>query len=198
MGGAKCNRTYNFNKRFATRRVIFGQNLDPVIMTSVFENFSDNARLWVYASNRPINLEEHEYIHARLSNFIDDWHAHGSKLEASYAVLNRRFILIAVNEGPASASGCSIDKCLHEIQDIDKSLGLDFLNRLKVVYRDESNNLVVSCSIPELKEMIEDHDFPNNTPVFNLNASTLGELRNNWEIPAKESWIKRYLNPVSA
>ncbi len=38
-----------------------------------FQNLPDAARLWVYAANRPINLEEHEYIFARLSHFVEEW-----------------------------------------------------------------------------------------------------------------------------
>lgn len=163
-----------------------------------FQHLPDNARLWVYAANRPINLEEHEYICGRLSNFIDDWQAHGAKLKAAFTLLHRRFILIAVDEGPQNATGCSIDACVHEIQDIGQSLGLDFFNRMQVVYRDETNNLVVSCSIAELKALIAGHDFPDDTPIFNTGITHLSDLNTNWEIPAYQSWVNRYLNAVKA
>jgi hypothetical protein len=158
-----------------------------------FETFPDSSRVWIYAAPRPLTQEEYEFICARLENFIDDWAAHGSKLAATFSVLHRRFIVVAVDERPQDASGCSIDACVHEIQAIGESLEIDFFNRLRVVYRDENNNLVVSCSIPELKEMIAEHDFPNDTPVFDNTIQNLGQLRNNWEIPAKKSWISKYL-----
>jgi len=163
-----------------------------------FKNLPDTARLWVYAANRPINLEEHEYIFARLSHFVEEWQAHGAKLAAEFTLLHRRFILIAVDEGPQNATGCSIDACVHEIQAIGQSLGIDFLNRLQVVYRDEANNMVVSCSIAELKSMIANHDFPKSTPIFNTGITTVGQLRAGWEIPAMDSWLQRYFQSANA
>ena len=55
---------------------------------------------------------------------------------------------------------------------------------------------MVSCSIAELKQMIAELDFPINTPVFDNTVQTLGQLRTNWEVPAKQSWIARYFSPV--
>lgn len=163
-----------------------------------FQNFPDHTKIWIYAAPRPITQDEYEFICARLENFIDDWAAHGAKLTASFTVLHRRFIVIAVDEGPQNATGCSIDSCVHEIQAIGKILGIDFFNRLQVIYRDETNNLVVSCTISELKEMVADHDFPKNTPIFDNSIQTLGQLRTQWEVPAINSWIGRYLKPVGA
>jgi hypothetical protein len=162
-----------------------------------FENFPDYSKIWIYAAQRPITPDENEFITARLENFMDEWAAHGAKLEATFSILYRRFIVIAVDEGPQNATGCSIDSCVHEIQAIGKVLEIDFFDRMRVVYRDENNNMVVSCTIPELKEMIADHDFPNRTPVFDNSIQTLGDLRTRWEIPAISSWIGRYLKSVS-
>ena len=165
---------------------------------TIFKNLPDHSKTWIYAAARPLAIEEYEFICARLSNFIGDWAAHGAKLKAEFEILHSRFIVIAVDEGPQNATGCSIDSCVHEIQAIGKELGIDFFNRLQVVYRDENNNLVVSCSIAELKQMIAELDFPINTPVFDNTVQTLGQLRTNWEVPAKQSWIARYFSPVGA
>ncbi len=167
-------------------------------MSTYFESFPDHARVWIYAAKRPFTLEEHEYLSARLGLFIEQWQAHGKQLKSDFAILHRRFVVIAVDEGPQNATGCSIDACVHELQAISKELNIDLFDRMQVVYRDVDNNMVVSCSIPEAKEMIAQHDFPTDTPVFNNSITSLKELRQNWEVPAAESWIKRYFETAKA
>lgn len=158
----------------------------------------DHARIWIYAATRPFADEECEYISARLETFIPNWQAHGANLEAAFDILHKRFVVIAVDEGLQNATGCSIDACVSELKDISKVLNIDLFNRMQVIYRDLDNNLVVSCSIAELKEMIAHHDFPDDTLVFNNSITTLGELRKAWEIPATESWVSRYLSAIKA
>ena len=167
-------------------------------MTTLFESFPDTARVWIYAAARPLTIEEHEYTCARLNNFMDEWSAHGTKLKADFKLMHKRFIVITVDESGQNATGCSIDTCVHEIQDIGAKLNLDFFNRMQVVYRDETNNMVVSCTIAELKEMVAHHDFPDDTPVFDNSITTLGQLRSAWEKPAHQTWIARYLTSVNA
>lgn len=164
----------------------------------ILEHFPDTTRVWIYATTRPMTIEEHEYLSARLGNFMEEWNAHGTKLQADFTTLHKRFLIIAVDEENQNATGCSIDSCVHEIQAIGKDLNLDFFNRMQVVYRDENNNMVVSCSIAELKDMIAHHDFPDDTPVFDNSLTRLGDLRSRWEIPANQSWIARYLTGVNA
>ncbi len=164
---------------------------------SIFKNFPDHSKIWIYASPKPLMLEEHEYITAELENFMDEWAAHGAKLKADFTILYKRFIVVVVDEENQSASGCSIDSCVKKIQAIGSKLNIDFFNRLLVIYRDENNNMVVGCTIAELKEMIAEHDFPNSTPVFNNAITTLGELRTSWEIPATKSWIAKYFKSIN-
>ena len=100
-----------------------------------------------------------------------------------------------VNKTPRDAG---IDSCVREIQAIGRDVGLDFFNRMLIVYRDLDNNLIASCSVNELKEMIAEKDFPTTTPIFNNSLQTLGQLRQEWEIPADNSWISRYFSTVGA
>jgi hypothetical protein len=163
-----------------------------------FETFPNYARVWIYSARRPFTLEEHEYISARLGMFIAQWQAHGKQLKSDFEVIHRRFIVIAVDEGPQNATGCSIDACVHELQAIGKDLNIELFDRMQVVYRDTDNNMVVSCSIAAMKEMIAVGDFTPETPVFDNSITQLIDLRTHWEIPAKQSWLARYFKTAKA
>ena len=166
---------------------------------NVLENFPDSSRIWIYTAPRPLTIEECEFISARMANFVAEWAAHGAKLNADFEILYKRFIVIAVDEGPQNATGCSIDSCVHELQKIGTELNIDFFDRMVVVYRDEeNNNMVVSCKMNELKNMIADGDFTPQTIVFDNTILTLGELRSRWENTAGNTWMKRYFSAVKS
>jgi hypothetical protein len=157
---------------------------------NAFNILPSNAKIWIYTAERPITLEEHEYICARMGNFIDDWKAHGTKLNAAFALLHKRFIVIAVDEEGQNATGCSIDTCVHEIQDMSTKLNIDFFNRLNIVFRDE--DLVVSTSANTFKQMIAEGDITEKTVVFDNTIQSLADLRTRWEVPAGQTWMKRF------
>jgi hypothetical protein len=164
----------------------------------LFPSFPNHTRVWIYAAKRPFTVEEHEYICARLKLFIEQWQAHGKQLKSGFEIVHKRFIIIAVDEDPQNATGCSIDACVRELQSISKDLNLDLFDRMQVIYRDTDNNMVVSCSIAELKEMIAEGDFTPDTPVFNNSITTLGDLRIKWETTANSSWVNRYFKTTPA
>lgn len=167
-------------------------------IVNVLNHLPNNARIWLYTAPRPLTVEEHEFISARLENFITEWAAHGAKLNAAFEIVHNRFILIAVDEGAQNATGCSIDSCVHELQRIGQELSLDFFDRTLVVYRDEDNNLVASCKMNEVKQMVADGDFTPSTNVFDTTLQTLGNFRTKFETEAKHTWMNRFFNTITA
>ena len=97
-----------------------------------FENISDNSRVWIYASPILLNNENQTYISKLLSNHIDNWQAHQVSLTSAFTILENHFIVIALDENIASASGCSIDNLQHKIQEIENYLAVSLTNRLNV------------------------------------------------------------------
>ena len=63
-----------------------------------FKNMPDNSRIWIYQSDRDLNESEISIIDDKTTSFLDSWQAHGKDLECSYSIINKRFIIIAVNE----------------------------------------------------------------------------------------------------
>jgi hypothetical protein len=160
--------------------------------TDILSPLPNHARVWLFAAERPLTLEEHEFTCARLSHFVAEWKAHGTKLAADAIVLHNRFVVIAVDEENQNATGCSVDTCMHEMQAISKAIQVDFFNRLQVVYRDADNGLVVSSTLAHFKEMIAEGDVHAETPVFDTTLQTLGQLRTAFEVPAKNTWLNKF------
>lgn len=97
-----------------------------------FQNFTDEARIWIYQANRALTENEQAYLAKQLSIFVDQWAAHGAKLTASSAVLDEYRVAIAA-EGNVEASGCSIDSSVRFMKEMGAELGVDFFNRLLIL-----------------------------------------------------------------
>ncbi len=150
-----------------------------------------HSRIWVYQSLTALNAEEVAKIKTQALSFLDQWTSHGNAMDAAIEVLYNRFVVVAVDEQTAPASGCGIDKSVRFIQDIEKQLNVSLLDRKHIAYKHE--NLIHSSNLAEFEKLITTNKVDENTIVFNNLVSTLSELATNWEIPLKQSWHSKML-----
>jgi len=155
------------------------------------QQMPSDARVWVYQSNRQMADAEVDSIKKSGQLFLKDWAAHGANLKSSLDVLYNRFVVIAVDEQQALASGCSIDKSVRFIKDMEQQLNINFFDRMQVAYRD--NNDIVACSISEFEKLASQKLVDGSTIVFNNMVTTKQEFDSQWEIPLKQSWQSRVL-----
>jgi hypothetical protein len=159
---------------------------------TLFETFPASSRVWIYQAPRPLTIEEREVTSALLEDFMEVWAAHGTKLKCDYTILYKRFVVLVVDEGVQPATGCSIDDSVGEIKKISEAINVDLFDRMNVAFVSD-NGLVVSASMADFEEMANNGDIDENTTVFNNMLTTLGEVREKWEGPVKDSWQSRYL-----
>ena len=156
-----------------------------------FKTMPDDSRIWIYQSNRDFNESEIGVIKDKTISFLDNWQAHGKDLECSYSIIDKRFIIIAVNESVNPIGGCSIDFSLQLIKDISNTIGIDLLNRLVVNYK--LDNRIESLSLSDLKNKIKDGVFSPETIIFNTDINSKSELLNNFKIDIKSSWLSKFI-----
>ena len=150
-----------------------------------------DARVWVFQSNKNLSDVEVKAIENSGLSFIADWTAHGASLKASFDVLYNRFFVIAVDEKQAVASGCSIDKSVHFVKDLEKQYHLNLFDRLQVAYR--KGNEITSCSLLEFGKLASQNSVNESTTVFNNMVNTKSSFDTEWEVPLKQSWQSRVL-----
>lgn len=148
-------------------------------------------RVWVYLSDKPFGPTLEAQLKEEIANFLREWNAHGTALSATYELRHNHFIIIRADEEKFTASGCSIDKQLRLVKDLERKHSLSLLNRLLVAYRGPAGVEVVhSAKIPQL---LADGTLHENTLVFNVGVGSDKELSEHFEIPLKESWLAKYL-----
>ncbi len=163
---------------------------------SSIEQMPDNARVWVYQNNKELSEAEVSAVNAAGIEFINSWTAHGASLKASFDILFNRFIVIAVDEQQALASGCSIDKSVHFVKQLEQRFNLNLFDRMQVAYRDGRE--IKSCHLSNLlneltNALSKDKNALGEIIVFNNMVITKAEFDEQWEIPLKYSWQSRIL-----
>ena len=156
-----------------------------------FTKLPDEARIWIYQSNRRFNSEEVPEIKNKIEGFLSQWTAHQSALEAGYEVPYDRFIVLGLNQSLVAASGCSIDASVHFIQSIEASYGVDLLDRMNVTFR--QGEYISFKSLVDFRQMAKARSISKNTIVFNNLVDTKEAYCNAWEVPASESWHSRFI-----
>jgi hypothetical protein len=156
---------------------------------------NESDRIWVYQSTRPFNPDEVAHILDSGKNFIENWAAHGKKLEARVLVLYNHFIIVAADEQEVMASGCSIDKSVHWIGKLGEDLNIDLLDRQTILWVNEMQQ-VSSSSAEEFETLAANHLVTDDILVFNNLVFNGKDLKHHWIIPAKESWHSRYFTLV--
>ena len=161
-----------------------------------FNQLPDTARVWVYQSARPLTDAEVAVIETDLQPAVDGWAAHGTPLLGSAQLLNNRFLIVAVDEGHHLPSGCSIDSSVRWVREIGQTLNTDFFDRSAAFVTADGS--IETVALPQIKAAVAEGRLAPDTTVFNNLVATKAELRNNWQIKATDSWLKRYFKNVVA
>lgn len=150
-----------------------------------------DARVWVYQSNKALSADEVKNINEEGEGFISGWNAHGAALRASFEILYNRFVVIAVDEKQALASGCSIDKSVHFMKKLEQKFNLNFFDRMQVAYK--NGDKIEACSLNDFEKLADQKSVDENTIVFNNMVSSKTAFDTEWEVPLKNSWQSRVL-----
>ncbi|MGQ3679531.1 ABC transporter ATPase [Tenacibaculum discolor] len=160
-------------------------------MFTEYKKLPQNSRVWVYQSDREFTQEEIEFISAKALLFIDNWTRHGDDLKGSFTIKYNQFLILGVDENFNNVSGCSIDASVRFIQELEKELELDLMDKMNVSFKDGDNINIVK--LPEFQNFAKEQKVTAETVVFNNMVNTKEDLEKKWEVPANESWHARFL-----
>lgn len=149
-------------------------------------HFSENSRVWIYQSDKKLTDTETAQLTDLLHQFTTAWTAHNHQLKAKGEVRYNRFIILVVDESQAGASGCSIDKSVHFIKDLEKHFQINLLDRFNLAYK--CGEEVLSAPRAEFEQLLKNGAINSETIVYNNMVQHLNELQTKWEVPFKESW----------
>lgn len=160
-------------------------------MYTELEKLKDSSRVWIYQGERELTNEEAAIANDLCKRFVEQWVAHSQALMASCALLENRFVVLAVDEDVHGASGCSIDSSVRFIQELGRKLNTSFLDRkIPVMIEGEMEFLAPS----EIKSYSISGKIDENSIFFNNLVSNLGDFRKHWKQKAGEGWLSKFLS----
>nr|WP_294941432.1 ABC transporter ATPase [uncultured Mucilaginibacter sp.] len=148
--------------------------------------FSSQSRVWVYQSDRKLTDAEALQIQVQLDNFTTGWTAHNNQLKAKAGIRYNRFLILIVDESQAGASGCSIDKSVNFMKQLEQQFGLNLFDRFNLAYRDGEE--ILSVPRQQFENLLKEGKITTETIVFNNLVQNVTELNTKWEVPFKDSW----------
>lgn len=160
-------------------------------MFTQYKELPNESRVWVYQADREFTQEEIEHISAKALLFIENWTRHGDDLKGSFTIKYNQFLVLAVDEGFNNVSGCSIDASVRFVQELEKELRVDLMDKMNVSFKDGENINIVK--LVDFQKYAKDKKITSETIVFNNMVATKADFETIWEVPASKSWHKRFL-----
>ena len=160
-------------------------------MFTEYKNLPHNSRVWIYQADREFTDTEMDFIALKAEDFINQWTRHGDDLKGSFTFKYKQFLVLAVDESFNNVSGCSIDSSVRFVQALEKEFQLDLMNKMNITFKD--NNIINLAKLSDFQRFVNERKVTSETIVFNNMVNTKEDFENNWEVPARESWHKRFV-----
>jgi hypothetical protein len=157
--------------------------------SSLLPDLPDAARVWIHPAAAPLSDETQAEFLDRLRAFVERWRSHNQAVQGGATILHDRFVVLAgARVDGADPSGCAIDDATHAVNEIAKTLGVDWVPSLHVLYR-TADGSITAVSRAAFQDRADAGAITTETTVFDPSVTTLGAVRHGpFEQPAEESW----------
>lgn len=157
----------------------------------IISDYHPSSKIWVYTISSTLTEEVALYIEKELNGFCATWTAHNKELRAFFKLIENRILIIGVDEHLNQASGCSIDKSIHFLEDLEKKYSIEIFNRMLFTYIDETEKLI-TLNRSEFEKAISENKIKPETAVVNTLVNSLNEWNTNSIVSFEKSWMKNF------
>jgi hypothetical protein len=152
-----------------------------------FESLPADARVWVFAAERPVRGAAAQRLLAAVDEHLEQWAAHGHPLTCARDWTDDRFLAIGVDQSTTGASGCSIDGLFRVLKGMESELGTRLVGGGTVYYRDPSGP-IVAVSREEFTELAAEGAVRSDTRVFDTTVDTVRDWKERFATEASRTW----------
>jgi hypothetical protein len=150
-----------------------------------------SSKLWIYQSDRDFTYDELDSARPRIFEFLDQWTSHNQTLLTYGNVFHKRFLVFFVDETVSGASGCSIDKSVHFVEELGASLGMDFFGR--AIFSFIKDDEVRFINKADMKSAYQNNEIDDDTLFFDHLVKTKDDFLKKWLVPLNASWHKKFI-----
>lgn len=167
-------------------------------MKTTIDALPDDARLWIFVTDRGLTDSEAANVRERLLAFVETWTSHARPVEGTVEVREGRFVIVAAQIPGGDVSGCGTDKLFHAVQEALGSANVFLAPSLAVVFQRDAGPVQV-VDRHTFRALASAGEVNPETTVFDVTLTTLGSLREGtFTRPAFQTWLARYFVPAQA
>jgi len=155
-----------------------------------FDQLPNDARVWIFPAERPLNETEQGQLLTIVDQFIDQWRTHGVPMTAGREIRYGRFLFVGVDQRQAGPSGCSIDALFRQTQTLEKQIGAELADHAPVLFRRGST--IERAGRDEFAKLAATGAVDLETTVFDNTLTSVGDVRaGRWETRLGDAWHAR-------
>jgi hypothetical protein len=152
-------------------------------------DFPPDARVWIYQANRLFTLHEALQVEDILKTFVASWNSHGTPVRGYANLFFGQFIVLVADETNHGVSGCSTDSSVRMIKEIEQLFRVQMFDRLLLAFIVKER--VQMIPMAQMQYALQNNFLDESTLYFNNTVQNLEQLKNEWLIPVKESWLAK-------
>ena len=153
-----------------------------------FNELPAEARVWVFASDRPLTGPDAKKLLGAVDGFLEQWKAHGAPLRCARSWKDDHFLAIGVDPTAEQASGCSIDGMFRRLQELERVLDTRLVAGGRVFIRDTTGS-PMPVDRRAIGAMAREGTLRADSPVFDMSLTDAQGWRERFERPAAETWV---------
>lgn len=154
-------------------------------MISDYSSLPDDAKVWVFPSQKKLYANEIESIEKKMSAFILEWESKNEDLQAAFTIKYNRFIVLFA-ETETTISTKTTNDLISFIIQLQLELETELMDKMNACFK--QGQYVQYKDLKDFKKLIKDKGVNKNTIVFDNTIATKLEFDEYWEVPASESW----------
>ena len=85
-----------------------------------FHKISSQSPIWIFQANKTVDISFIKKIENDTINFLNSSTSHNIEIKSSFKIIHNLFLIISVESDFSSPSGCSIDKLINFVKQINK------------------------------------------------------------------------------
>jgi hypothetical protein len=146
-------------------------------------------KLWIWPIQEKLDEKIVEDFQEKVRTALKDWRAHKVPVESSIRAHLGRFLIV---EAISDVSGCSIDWLSQNVRNTAQALNIPLADNGDVFFKNKDGE-IQSAHFSAIPDLLQNGELTPETIVFDLTVTHSGALQN-FEVPLKETWMKRYLS----
>jgi hypothetical protein len=155
-----------------------------------FSELPGHGRLWVFPASRDLTDAEADACLAAVDDFLEGWSAHGAPLRSARELIDRRFLLVAVDVDAEAPSGCSIDALVNRLRALGASMDVALIDHAPVWFRDRG--AIRTLPRPAFRALAASGEIDSDVEVFDTTLTRVDDFREGrLGRPASETWHGR-------